>query len=193
MNPDTLEIIKLIISILSIVATTVLSVVTIKITCHNADKQVKQSEKALKQQKEQYDKEKKDNEEIIRIQKRPYLVVDENSFCICNGNSEHHMTITFRNKGNGSAFDFVPQTSIVASNENVIVREAPIQDPILRVGEECKTEWTFDSRKRNFEFSIIVNFKDMSAQLYQQKFDLIFDDGLHIVVKANEEPQLMSK
>ena len=116
MNPDTLEIIKLIISILSIVATTVLSVVTIKITCHNADKQVKQSEKALKQQKEQYDKEKKDNEEIIRIQKRPYLVVDENSFCICNGNSEHHMTITFRNKGNGSAFDFVPQTPIVASN-----------------------------------------------------------------------------
>ena len=48
MNPDNLEIVKLTISILSIVATSIFSLVTIIITCHNANKQVKESEKALK-------------------------------------------------------------------------------------------------------------------------------------------------
>ena len=45
MNPDNLEIVKLTISILSIVATSIFSLVTIIITCHNANKQVKESEK----------------------------------------------------------------------------------------------------------------------------------------------------
>lgn len=57
MNPDNLEIVKLTISILSIVATSIFSLVTIIITCHNANKQVKESEKALKQQEQQYKKE----------------------------------------------------------------------------------------------------------------------------------------
>lgn len=56
MNPDNLEIVKLTISILSIVATSIFSLVTIIITCHNANKQVKESEKALKQQEQQYKK-----------------------------------------------------------------------------------------------------------------------------------------
>ena len=70
MNPDNLEIVKLTISILSIVATSIFSLVTIIITCHNANKQVKESEKALKQQEEQYKKEKLYDKEIIRIQKK---------------------------------------------------------------------------------------------------------------------------
>ena len=53
MNPDNLEIVKLTISILSIVATSIFSLVTIIITCHNANKQVKESEQALKQEQEQ--------------------------------------------------------------------------------------------------------------------------------------------
>ena len=70
MNPDNLEIVKLTISILSIVATSIFSLVTIIITCHNANKQVKESEQALKQQEEQYKKEKLYDKEIIRIQKK---------------------------------------------------------------------------------------------------------------------------
>lgn len=70
MNPDNLEIVKLTISILSIVATSIFSLVTIIITCHNSNKQVKESEKALKQQEEQYKKEKLYDKEIIRIQKK---------------------------------------------------------------------------------------------------------------------------
>ena len=70
MNPDNLEIVKLTISILSIVATSIFSLVTIIITCHNANKQVQESEKALKQQEEQYKKEKLYDKEIIRIQKK---------------------------------------------------------------------------------------------------------------------------
>ena len=42
MNLDNLEIVKLTISILSIVATSIFSLVTIIITCHNANKQVKE-------------------------------------------------------------------------------------------------------------------------------------------------------
>ena len=81
-SEEELEMCKLIISIVSIVATSIFSLVTIIITCHNANKQIKESEKALKQQeeqfknsimlqKEQYEKENLHNKEIVRIQKRP--------------------------------------------------------------------------------------------------------------------------
>lgn len=114
-----MEIIKIVISILSIISTSVFSFLTIVITCHNAKKQITESDKALKMQEEQYKKEKLYNEEIIRIQKRPYLVVDRSSTCICNGNNEHHLTICFKNKGNGSAFKIEPATETTASNGNI--------------------------------------------------------------------------
>lgn len=148
---------------------------------------------ALKQQEEQYKKEKLYDKEIIRIQKRPYLVVDKSSTCMCNGNSDHHMTIYFRNKGNGSAFKIEPVTQITASNGNTIFREEPIQDPIVMVNELCETKWKFDSPKRGFQFSITVKFEDMSAQLYQQTFILTLDSRLHIMVTNYAEPELVNK
>lgn len=193
MNVDNLEIVKLIISILSIVATSVFNLATIIVTCHNAEKQVKESEKVLEHQKEQYRKEKLYNKETIRIQKRPYLVIDKSSRCICNGNKDHHMIICFKNKGNGSAFKIEPALEITASNGNIIMREEPIQDPIVMVNEVCETKWTFDSQKRNFEFPINLKYEDMSAQLYEQTFILTLDDRLHIMVKNYAEPQLVNK
>lgn len=133
------------------------------------------------------------DKEIIRIQKRPYLVVDKSSTCMCNGNSDHHMTIYFRNKGNGSAFKIEPVTQITASNGNTIFREEPIQDPIVMVNELCETKWKFDSPKRDFQFSITVKFEDMSAQLYQQTFILTLDSRFHIMVKNYAEPELVNK
>lgn len=112
---------------------------------------------------------------------------------MCYGNSDYHMTICFKNKGNGSAFKIEPETEITASNGNTIIREEPIQDPIVMVNELCETKWKFDSLKRGFQFSVIVKFEDMSAQLYQQTFILILDSGLHIMVKNYAEPQLVSK
>jgi len=159
----------------------------------NTPKLDKESEKALKQQEEQYKKEKLYDKEIIRIQKRPYLVVDKSSTCMCNGNSDHHMTIYFRNKGNGSAFKIEPVTQITASNGNTIFREEPIQDPIVMVNELCETKWKFDSPKRDFQFSITVKFEDMSAQLYQQTFILTLDSRLHIMVTNYAEPELVNK
>ena len=193
MNQENLEIVKLIISILSIIATTLFSIATIKITCRNADKQVKQSEKALKQQEEQYREERSYNKEIVRIQKRPYLVIDKSSNCMCKGNSDHHMTICFKNKGNGSAFKITPTLKITASNGNVIRREEPIQDPIVMVNEVCETKWTFDSPNRDFEFLINLQYEDMSAQLYEQTFIINLNNRLHMTVKNYAEPQLVNK
>lgn len=133
------------------------------------------------------------HQDVGQIQKRPYLVIDKNSNCMCHGNSDCHMTICFKNKGNGSAFKIEPETEITASNGNTIIREEPIQDPIVMVNELCETKWKFDSLKRGFQFSVIVKFEDMSAQLYQQTFILILDNGLHIMVKNYAEPQLVSK
>lgn len=203
-SEENMEMCKLIISIVSIVATSIFSLVTIMITCHNANKQIKESEKALKQQeeqfknsimlqKEQYEKENLHNKEIARIQKRPYLVIDKSTNCMCQGNSDHHMTIYFKNKGNGSAFKIEPVTEIIASNGNTIIREEPIQDPIVMVNELCETKWKFDSSKRGFQFSVIVKFEDMSAQLYQQTFILTLDSRLHIMVTNYAEPQLVSE
>lgn len=203
-SEEELEMFKLIISIVSIVATSIFSLVTIIITCHNANKQIKESEKALKQQeeqfknsimlqKEQYEKENLHNKEIVRIQKRPYLVIDKSTNCMCLGDSDHHITICFKNKGNGSAFKIEPVTEITASNGNTIIREEPIQDPIVMVNELCETKWKFDSPKRDFQFSIIVKFEDMSAQLYQQTFILTLDSELHIMVMNYAEPKLVSE
>ena len=203
-SEEELEMCKLIISIVSIVATSIFSLVTIIITCHNANKQIKESEKALKQQeeqfknsimlqKEQYEKENLHNKEIVRIQKRPYLVIDKSANCMCLGDSDHHITICFKNKGNGSAFKIEPVTEITASNGNTIIREEPIQDPIVMVNELCETKWKFDSPKRDFQFSIIVKFEDMSAQLYQQTFILTLDSELHIMVMNYAEPKLVSE
>ncbi len=192
-SEEGLEMCKLIISIASIVVTSIFSLVTIIITCNNVNKQIKESEKAFMLQKEQYEKENLHNKEIERIQKRPYLVIDKSSNCMCYGNSDYHMTICFKNKGNGSAFKIEPETEITASNGNTIIREEPIQDPIVMVNELCETKWKFDSLKRGFQFSVIVKFEDMSAQLYQQTFILILDSGLHIMVKNYAEPQLVSK
>lgn len=203
-SEENMEMCKLIISIVSIVATSIFSLVTIMITCHNANKQIKESEKALKQQeeqfknsimlqKEQYEKQNLHNKEIARIQKRPYLVIDKSTNCMCQGNSDHHMTIYFKNKGNGSAFKIEPVTKIIASNGNTIIREEPIQDPIVMVNELCETKWKFDSSKRGFQFSVIVKFEDMSAQLYQQTFILTLDSRLHIMVTNYAEPQLVSE
>lgn len=203
-SEEELEMCKLIISIVSIVATSISSLVTIIITCHNANKQIKESEKALKQQeeqfknsimlqKEQYEKENLHNKEIVRIQKRPYLVIDKSTNCMCLGDSDHHITICFKNKGNGSAFKIEPVTEITASNGNTIIREEPIQDPIVMVNELCETKWKFDSPKRDFQFSIIVKFEDMSAQLYQQTFILTLDSELHIMVMNYAEPKLVSE
>ncbi|MFR8369532.1 MAG: hypothetical protein ACLVCM_08730 [Lachnospira sp.] len=203
-SEEELEMCKLIISIVSIVATSIFSLVTIIITCHNANKQIKESEKALKQQeeqfknsimlqKEQYEKENLHNKEIVRIQKRPYLVIDKSTNCMCLGDSDHHITICFKNKGNGSAFKIEPVTEITASNGNTIIREEPIQDPIVMVNELCETKWKFDSPKRDFQFSIIVKFEDMSAQLYQQTFILTLDSELHIMVMNYAEPKLVSE
>lgn len=203
-SEEELEMCKLIISIVSIVATSIFSLVTIIITCHNANKQIKESEKALKQQeeqfknsimlqKEQYEKENLHNKEIVRIQKRSYLVIDKSTNCMCLGDSDHHITICFKNKGNGSAFKIEPVTEITASNGNTIIREEPIQDPIVMVNELCETKWKFDSPKRDFQFSIIVKFEDMSAQLYQQTFILTLDSELHIMVMNYAEPKLVSE
>ena len=203
-SEEELEMCKLIISIVSIVATSIFSLVTIIITCHNANKQIKESEKALKQQeeqfknsimlqKEQYEKENLHNKEIVRIQKRPYLVIDKSTNCMCLGDSDHHITICFKNKGNGSAFKIEPVTEITASNGNTIIREEPIQDPIVMVNELCESKWKFDSPKRDFQFSIIVKFEDMSAQLYQQTFILTLDSELHIMVMNYAEPKLVSE
>lgn len=130
---------------------------------------------------------------LYEYKKRPYLVVDKSSTCMCNGNSDHHMTIYFRNKGNGSAFKIEPVTQITASNGNTIFREEPIQDPIVMVNELCETKWKFDSPKRGFQFSITVKFEDMSAQLYQQTFILTLDSRLHIMVTNYAEPELVNK
>lgn len=193
MNSDNLEICKLIISILSIVATSVFSLVTIIITCHNANRQVKESEKALKQQEEQYEKEKLHNQEITRIQKRPYLVIDRSSNCTCSGNREHHLVICFKNKGNGSAFKIEPVREIIASNGITIIREEPIQDPIVMGNEVCVTKWKFDSPNRDFQFQINVKYEDMSAQLYKQTFIITLDGDFHMVVTNYAEPQLVKK
>lgn len=94
---------------------------------------------------------------------------------------------------NGSAFKIEPVTEITASNGNTIIREEPIQDPIVMVNELCETKWKFDSPKRDFQFSIIVKFEDMSAQLYQQTFILTLDSELHIMVMNYAEPKLVSE
>lgn len=194
MNQEELEMIKLSISIASIVVTSVFSLVTIIITCYNANRQVKESEKALKQQAEQYEKEKLHNKEIVRIQKRPYLVFDtKNSRCWCSGNDNHEMKIYLENKGNGSAFKIEPSIETTASNGTIIRRKEPLQNAIAMINESCETTWIFNSSKRNFDFSIIVKFEDMSAQLYEQTFKFTLDDGFHMVVKNYAEPKLIQK
>ncbi|CUQ23120.1 Uncharacterised protein [Anaerostipes hadrus] len=179
-------------SIINIGVTSIFSLATIIITLYNANRQVKQSKEMFKQQAEQYEKEKLYNKEMVRIQKRPYLVFDgEKSSCECHGNGNHYMNLCFKNKGNGSAFNFEPEIEIIATNGNVIRRKEPIQDPIVMVNEVSETKWEFNSSKRNFEFSITVLYEDMSAQLYEQRFNLTLDDGLHMMVKNYAEPELV--
>ena len=62
----------------------------------------------------------------------------------------------------------------IESNGNVIKREEPIQDSIVMVNEKCETKWSFDSSERKFEFSINLKYEDMSAQLYEQRFEITF-------------------
>lgn len=54
---------------------------------------------------------------------------------------------------------------ITASNGNVIMREEPIQDPIVMVNEVCETKWIFDSQKRNFEFPINLEVYKQVAEI----------------------------
>lgn len=114
LNQNNLEICKLIVSIISILATSLFSVVTIIITCHNARKQVNESEKAVKLQENQYEKEKLYNNEILRLKEKPYLVIDKASRCMYHGNNKYCMVIDFKNKGNGSAFKIVTETAVKA-------------------------------------------------------------------------------
>lgn len=153
--------------------------------------QKEQYDESIKLQKDQYEREIKYNQEISRIQERPFFTIDKTTNCSCSGNSDHHITIYFKNKGNGSAFSFEPETELKASNGNVIYREAPIQDPIAMVGEVCETKWNFDSEKRDFELPVVLHFKDRSARAYKQTICLIIDSRLHITVRNNQEPELI--
>ena len=188
MSQNFLEICRLVVSVISAIC----SLVALIVTYHNANRQVKESEKMRKEQQEQYEKEKRYNEETMRIKKRPYLVINK-ADCVCNGNNEHHMIISFKNKGNGSAFKVEPVTEITASNGNTINREEAIQDPIMMVNELCETKWRFDSPNRNFQFSLTIRFEDMSERLYQQTFALTLDSKINIMVTNYAEPKLVKQ
>lgn len=68
--------------------------------------QKEQFETTLQLQKARYEAEINENKENLRIQREPYLVVS-NSVCNCNGNSDYHINIKFKNVGNGTHLKYI--------------------------------------------------------------------------------------
>lgn len=210
MGKINLEELNIIISIVSIAIPSVISLITIIITYHNANKQVwesekvreqqkKQYEETLKLQKEQYEREMEHNRNVEMLHEKPYLVFVESSDFNEKGSLSNTLTITFKNKGNGTAFNIVPDLENMNYGDFVkkvhITRNAPIQDPILMVGEDLKTYWEIDKLNdvAGVVMPITIKYKDASDRLYQQTFRFTIDNIGNVTVINYAIPELAKK
>lgn len=179
----------------------VLSLITIIINCRqtkiqneqferNYKLQKEQFEVTLQLQKERYEAEINENKENLRIQRKPYLVVS-NSVCNCNGNSDHHINIKFKNVGNGTAFKIYLDESIVVSNGVIIHRQEALTNTVIPVGEEILSKWGYNNTLRGFEFSIVVKFVDAAQLKYKQNFIFSLSDDIHVQIMNWSDPVLV--
>lgn len=210
MGKINLEELKIIISIASTAITSVISLITIIITCHNANKQVREAKKArdqqkqqyeetLRLQKEQYEREMEHNRNIEMIHEKPCFVFVESSDFNEKGSSSNTLTITFKNKGNGTAFYIEPDLESINDgnflNKVHITRNAAIQDHIAMVDEDLKTYWTMDKLNDivGVVIPITIKYKDASDRLYQQTFKFTIDNVGNVTVINYAIPELVKK
>lgn len=178
------------VDIICTVCTTVFALIAIIVTLYTTNKQLKESEKSriqqteqyknsIKLQKEQYEKELEHSRNVEILQEKPYFVFVESSDFNEKNSSYNTLTITFKNKGRGSAFDIVPDLEAVNDGafdvKTKIVRNTPVQDPIAMIGETFKTYWAID------KFDIIgvvipisIKYKDASDRSYRQTLGAYF-------------------
>lgn len=210
MEKINLEELKILISIATIAITSVISLITIIITCHNANKQVRESEKVreqqkqqyeetLKLQKEQYEREMEHNRKVEMIHEKPYFVFVGSSDFNEKDSLSNTLTITFKNKGNGTAFNIIPDLESVNYynfvNKIHITRNVPILDPIAMVGEDLKTYWVIDKLNdiMGVVIPITIKYKDASDRWYQQTFRFTIDNVGNVTVIDYAIPELVSK
>lgn len=156
-----------------------------------------QFEKSLQLQKEQYEKEKEHNHNIEIIHEKPYLVFAGTSDFNEDNPLYDTLTITFKNKGQGSAFNIIQDTK--AENEGnsgakiEITRSAPIQDPIAMVGENIKTYWTMNKLGNSAAVGlpITIRYDDASDRKYQQKFIFTIGSKGNAIVTNYASPELI--
>lgn len=179
----------------------ILSLITIIINCRqtkiqneqferNYKLQKEQFEVTLQLQKERYEAEINENKENLRIQRKPYFAVS-NCVCGCNGNSEHHISIKFKNEGNGNAFKIYLADSIDVSNDVIIHRQKALTNTVIPIGEELISEWGYNNTLRGFEFSIVVKFVDAAQVKYKQNFIFSLSDDIHVQNIDWSEPELV--
>lgn len=179
----------------------VLSLITIIINCRQTRIQNEQFERNYKLQKEQfevtlhlqkerYEAEINENKRNLQIQRKPHLVVS-NSACQCNGNSDHHISIKFKNEGNGTAFKVNLVESIDVSNGVIIHLQEALTNTVIPVGEEMISKWVYNNPLRDFKFSIVVKFVDAAQLRYEQYFIFSLSDNLHVQNINCSEPELV--
>lgn len=202
------EEIEAVISVVGAMTTGFFSLVTIIVTYRNAKKQIQESEKAriqqkeqyeesLKLQKEQYERELEYSRNIEKTHEKPYFVFVKSSDFDDNNLLCNTLTITFKNKGNGTAFHIIPDIeseSLGYYNKKIhIVRNAPVQDPIAMVGENFKTYWEMD--KLNTMIGVVIpikmKYKDASGRSYSQTFNFTIDDTGNVMVTNYAVPELI--
>lgn len=208
MDITCLQELQVIISIISVSITFFIGLITIIVTSINANKQVKVSKEAQEQQKQQYEynlelqkdryeKEREHNQNIEIIREKPYLVFVESSGFTNFDSSHNTISITFRNKGNGSAFHIIPDIGSEGYGNlerNIkIVRNTPIQDPIAMVGESFNTCWTIDKLDEITDvlIPITIEYKDASDRTYQQTFNFAIDNNGKVMLTNYAKPELI--
>lgn len=210
MNIANLEGQQMIISIISIVITSIISLITIIITCYNANRQVQESKKARDQQKQQYEenlklhkvqyeREIEHNRNVELIRERPYLVFVKSADFNTQNSSYNTLSITFKNKGNGTAFNLIPDLKSESNHGtegNIIIRRnLPIQDPVAVVGESFKTYWAIEKVDNiiGVLIPITISYTDASDNAYQQIFMFTIDNEGNVMLTNYAKPELINE
>lgn len=197
--------------LLSFVVALAALIVSIANNCSNK-RRVKEEKRVAgeryKEQKEQYEarlteertrreEDKKIAEECARINEQPYLVfkkAERINVVPSSSGTQIVFSMSFLNKGRGSAYSIVPDVNCTASHFGdtfTVYRHGAVEDPIAMVSEYFIMEWCYIGKEiYEYRMPFSIRYEDASGRKYVQDYvvDIISEKEANIITYA--EPKL---
>lgn len=188
--------VSILISIFAVISTKKSAEKQIKESIIARKQQQEQFERTLASQRRQYEDEKTHNELVERLHEQPYIVFHKAEGFCKESETMYSINLHFINKGRGSAYDIVPEMTCKEEGYNgriVLRRCESIQDPIALVGEEFVTYWKLESESGKLDclVDVPIKYSDASGRKYIQNYSLTIGDNGKVMIINYANPELL--